>query len=97
MFCHNCGAEMSEGAAVCIKCGHASAVAKSPAAGSTSGLPRYVYVLLGIFIPGIHNVVAGYVGKGVAQLILSFFFVGWVWSVIDACIVTEDAKGNAFS
>jgi hypothetical protein len=46
-----------------------------------TGMERSSYVLLGILpsiagIFGIHNVVAGYIGRGITQLVLSLFTLG---------------------
>lgn len=51
----------------------------------TTGIERSSYVLLGILpsiigVFGIHNVVAGYTGRGIAQLVLSLFTLGGCFS-----------------
>lgn len=67
--------------------------------------PKVAYILLGLFIGGlgIHNFYAGYVGRGVAQLLLTLlscgtlFIVVFIWNIIEICTVTTDAKGVPFS
>jgi TM2 domain-containing membrane protein YozV len=100
MFCANCGNTISEKSTICVKCGVPNAAAGS----STS---RAAYILLGIFLGllGVHNFVAGYTGRGVAQLLLTLLtgwliiplFAVWLWNIIEVCVVTKDAKGNRFS
>lgn len=63
---------------------------------------KWAFILLGIFLGefGIHNFYLGYVGRGVAKLlitILSFgwlFWVSWIWGVVEICTVRRDAKGR---
>jgi hypothetical protein len=65
---------------------------------------RVVYVILGIMFGeiGVHNFYAGYIGRGVAQLlitILSFgllFWVSWLWAIIEICIVRQDGRSIPF-
>lgn len=65
---------------------------------------RVVYVILGIMFGeiGVHNFYAGYIGRGVAQLlitILSFgllFLVSWLWAIIEICIVRKDGRSIPF-
>ncbi|NCY22827.1 TM2 domain-containing protein [bacterium] len=74
---------------------------------SYSQKSRMAYVLLGLFLGyfGIHNFYAGYTGRGVAQLLLCLFspmllfiplLVLFVWTLIEICIVTQDAQGLRF-
>ena len=52
---------------------------------------------------GIHNFYAGYIGRGVGQLCLSVFTLGylgvmsWIWAIIEICIVEKDSTGQNFS
>lgn len=63
---------------------------------------RTVYILVAIFLGylGIHNFIAGYKGKGLAQLLitlLSFFILSvfvWIWAVVEAVVIKEDANGQ---
>jgi len=65
------------------------------------GKSRTAYVLLAVFLGelGIHNFYAGYTGKGVAQLLVSVLscgylaFIPWIWAIVEACTVTNDASG----
>ncbi|MFN5057356.1 MAG: GYF domain-containing protein [Verrucomicrobiota bacterium] len=56
-------------------------------------------VLLGI---GIHNFYAGYTTRGIIQLLVSILSCGilwffmWIWAIIEACTVTQDANGVRF-
>ncbi|MEY3958163.1 MAG: hypothetical protein RJA37_766 [Verrucomicrobiota bacterium] len=64
---------------------------------------RVAYVLLAVLLGiGIHNFYAGYTGRGIAQLLLSILtcfilwpFI-WIWCIIEACTVTQDANGVRF-
>jgi TM2 domain-containing membrane protein YozV len=66
---------------------------------------RSTYIVLGIFLGalGVHNFYAGYVGRGVGQLCLSIFTLGylgvisWIWAIIEICIVEKDSTGQNFS
>lgn len=76
---------------------HAALLAKPP-------VPRTTYVLLGIFLGGfgIHNFVAGYTGRAIAQLLITVLTCGTgvlvtgIWSIIDVIVITEDAAGRPF-
>jgi TM2 domain-containing membrane protein YozV len=72
---------------------------------------QIVYIILGLFLGGlgIHNFYAGYVGRGIAQLLISilgsillFPLVGipalivGVWVLVEICVVNTDAAGNNF-
>lgn len=106
MFCSNCGNEVSEKAAVCVKCG----VATNEGAGLVGGgqaKSRVAYMLLGLFLGGlgIHNFYAGYTGKAVAQLLITLFtfwlvfpIIGiWIWVIIELCTVKKDSRGVTFA
>ena len=65
---------------------------------------RFVYVILGLFLGGfgVHNFYAGYVGRGIVQLLITLS-VGWLggpmiaigtWVLVEICAVTKDANGN---
>lgn len=101
-YCPDCGNAYSRRAMACPKCGAPSEFANQTSKKSDKG--RTAYVLMAVFLGcyGIHNFYAGYTGKGVAQLLitlLSVFFLSpitWIWSVVEACVVTEDAQGRRF-
>ena len=104
MFCKNCGADISEKAAICVKCG----VPNTPAGDfDKSDKTRTAYILLGIFLGGlgIHNFYAGRTGIAIAQLLITLctfwlvfpLFVIWVWVIVEVCTVVKDGKGKKFS
>jgi TM2 domain-containing membrane protein YozV len=65
---------------------------------------RTTYLVLGILLGalGVHNFYAGYIKKGLLQLALTVFTLGfggfmtWIWAVIDICTVTTDNDGIPF-
>lgn len=65
---------------------------------------RIVYIVLALVFGeiGVHNFYAGFIGRGVAQLlitVLSFgllFWISWIWAVIEICAVDHDGKGVPF-
>ena len=103
MFCKQCGNDIPDAAAICVKCGVATD--KTPVPG-TSTKSRTTYVLLGIFLGGlgIHNFYAGYTGRAIAQLLISLLtwwlifplIAVWIWVIVEVCMVTQDAQGNRF-
>lgn len=103
MYCSNCGNEISDKAAVCVKCGVPVNAQGAQALAGESNKSRLAYILLGVFLGalGIHNFYAGYVGRGIAQLSLTLL-TGWlifpliaiaVWVIVEVCTVKKDAKG----
>lgn len=104
MFCKQCGNEIPDAAAICMKCG--VAIGNMPALGY-SAKSRVTYVVLGIFLGalGIHDFYAGYSGRAISQLLITLL-IGWliipliavqIWVLIELCTVTLDAQGNRFS
>lgn len=65
---------------------------------------RTVYILLAIFLGsfGVHNFYAGYVWRGMSQLLLTLLTfcllapVSFVWAIVEACVVKKDAQGKDF-
>ena len=63
---------------------------------------RIAYILLAIFLGvfGVHNFYAGYIGKAVAQLLITLLSLGFlsivsfIWAVVEAIVIDKDAKGN---
>ena len=106
MFCRKCGKEISEDIKYCPNCGcptdpnENTTNAKSTVyLDGTNTKSRLAGGLLNIFLPGIGRIYLGYVGIGVAQLLLAFIGVGAIWSFIDGIIilvgsVLVDGKGN---
>ncbi len=66
---------------------------------------RTTYILLAVFFGcfGSHNFYAGYIGRGIAQLLISILtlfvlsIIPWLWAVIEAFVVTQDAQGTPFA
>jgi len=68
---------------------------------------RIGYILLGIFLGmlGVHNFYAGYIGQGIAQLLITVFLfwtiiaipIVWIWTIVNVCTVDTDASGRPFS
>ena len=77
-FCENCGAEVKEGAQVCLQCGTIISGGKKKAEKTSGeGKSKMAAGLLGIFLGsfGVHNFYLGYTGKAVAQLLLTLIGV----------------------
>lgn len=63
---------------------------------------RLIYILLALFLGvfGVHNFYAGYVGKGVIQLLLTVFslfllsFIVYIWVIVEIITVKTDASGQ---
>ena len=80
-------------------------LAGTPASGEQKS--RLVYILLAIFLGGfgVHNFYAGYIGKGVAQLLITLLlfwliipiFIVFIWVIVEICTVTKDANGVPFN
>ena len=106
MFCKQCGNEIPDAAAICMKCG--VAIGNAPTLGLGCSIKsRTTYIVLGIFLGalGIHNFYAGYSGRAISQLLITLL-IGWliipliavqIWVLIDLCTITQDAQGNRFS
>lgn len=103
-YCPNCGNPTAPGAVVCLKCGSALNTAATPSADAKSKL---VAGLLGIFLGalGVHNFYLGYIGKAVAQLLISVLSCGTlaiaseIWGLIEGIMlltgkISVDGKGN---
>jgi len=70
---------------------------------NTDAKDRVTYVLLAVLLGiGIHNFYAGYTTRGIIQLLVSILSCGilwffmWIWAIIEACTVTQDANGVRF-
>ena len=65
---------------------------------------RVGYIFLGLFLGdfGLHNFYAGYVARGVVQLLLTIAsfgllcWISWLWAVIEIITVSKNAKGVEF-
>jgi TM2 domain-containing membrane protein YozV len=105
---------MAGQAVTCPECGNVSHVpARGPAGYGAGGggngpgpqarCQRVVYILLGIFLGtlGIHNFVAGYTGRAVAQLLITLLIgwlilpliAVWIWVIVEIVVTTHDADG----
>jgi TM2 domain-containing membrane protein YozV len=103
MFCTNCGGEISDRAAICVKCGVPTSPNGIHQIAGTSTKSRVVYILLGVLLGGlgIHNFYAGYTGRAVAQLLITLFtfwlilplIAVWIWVIYEVCTVKTDGKG----
>lgn len=107
VFCRQCGNQVLATAAICVKCGSPTGNFLSDSGGGNSNSSkksRTAYVLLGLFLGflGIHNFYAGYLGRGIAQLLICIF-IGWmvfplvilfVWTLVEVITITQDANGN---
>lgn len=104
-FCPNCGASTPPNAAFCVQCG-----ATLNAQGTTPEGIHYTPEmqksklaagLFGIFLGGlgVHNFYLGFIGKGIAQIILSpCFGIGALWGFIEGILIltgniNRDASG----
>jgi TM2 domain-containing membrane protein YozV len=76
----------------------------------TGAKSRTTYVLLGIFLGalGIHNFYAGFMGRAVAQLLITILIglIGWliiplivvyIWAIVEVCPVSRDGRGVPFA
>ena len=87
-FCSNCGAEIKEGANVCLNCGK---MVESEVTVDPNAKSKMAAGLLGIFLGslGIHNFYLGYTGKAVAQLLITILscgvlaIVSEIWGLIE--------------
>jgi TM2 domain-containing membrane protein YozV len=99
MFCSVCDNEVSQRGMLCVKCG---APTGWEAVISTPAKSRVAYRLLGFFLGGlgVHNFYAGYVRRGIAQLLISLAtcwlflpLIGvWIWALIEIFTVKKDAQ-----
>ena len=106
-YCSNCGVKLSPDERFCHNCGitlNTDSTAQNQYTSATSGQKsKFIAGILAILLGtlGIHNFYLGFTKKGVTQLLLFVFFLGWVsfiWGIIDGIrIFTDkvscDAKG----
>ena len=106
-FCPNCGNEVQENQAVCLKCGVSLSNNQNIANNDPNAKSKIAAGLLGIFLGslGIHNFYLGYTGKAVAQLLISVLSCGvlavvsGIWGLIEGILIlcgniNVDANGN---
>ncbi|OQA29115.1 MAG: hypothetical protein BWY58_00050 [Chloroflexi bacterium ADurb.Bin344] len=60
---------------------------------------RNLYIILSIFLPGIHSLYAGYKIRAAVQILLIILSFGillpvvWLWAIIESHIIKKDAHG----
>ncbi len=109
-FCPNCGAEINEGADICLKCGKKITDTNSNNGSNPNGKSKIAAGLLGIFLGalGVHNFYLGYTSKAVAQLLMTVLTCGIlgvvseIWGLIEGILILtgsidKDASGNPLS
>lgn len=91
-FCQNCGNEVKEGQAVCLKCGFGIANNKS-ADSIGSDLAngkhnKYVAVVLALLLGGlgIHKFYLGQIGLGILYILFSWTFIPMLISLVEAVV-----------
>lgn len=110
-FCQNCGNEVQESQAVCLKCGVALQNSQNSNVNfntNPNAKSKIAAGLLGIFLGafGVHNFYLGYTGKAVAQLLISVLscftlaIVSEIWGLIEGILIlcgniNVDGKGNS--
>lgn len=90
-FCPNCGGKTDPRIGYCMRCG----VSLAQFAPMSQRKSKVAAGLFGIFLGcfGIHNFYLGYIGKGIAQLLITFLSCGllsWVtliWSLIEGILI----------
>lgn len=95
-YCSNCGAELKDGADICLKCGKivnvtkATEINKDPNAKSKL-VAGILGILLGCF--GVHNFYLGYTSKAIAQLLISLLScfilspISAIWGLIEGIMI----------
>lgn len=99
MYCPNCGQQVDNHASFCSNCG--TPLAQRNSQDIPGQKSRLAAGLFGIFLGGlgVHSFYLGYVGKGIAQIVLSFCFgIGAIWGLIEgililASVINTDANG----
>ncbi len=85
-FCPNCGKETMPNAQFCTGCG----VALRTIPPNVTQKSRLIAGILGILLGGlgVHNFYLGFIGKGIAQICLSFCFgIGAIWGLIEGILI----------
>jgi len=98
-FCPSCGAEVSDKAVVCVKCGvPVNNASISTQTGPVSDKEWIVALLLSFFLGvfGVHRFYTGHIGIGIAQLV-TLGGCG-IWAFIDFILIAvgsyTDAEGR---
>lgn len=104
--CPYCGASMpGDAVPPAVPAASAAAAAVPQPVGQGPAKVQRTYLLLGILLGGlgIHNFYAGYTVKGIAQLLITVLSggtlaaVSWIWAIVEACTVKQDARGIPFA
>ena len=99
MYCSNCGAKLEENARYCLNCGvktgNNNDYGTNNAQSGTKQKSKFIAGILAILLGtlGIHNFYLGYTSKGVAQILLFVFWLGWVsliWGIIEGVMIFTD-------
>ena len=94
-FCSNCGAELNEEQDICLKCGVRvkNTNTNNKVDSNSNAKSKMAAGLLGIFLGqfGVHNFYLGYIGKAVAQLLLTIF--GYILAIFIIGIFMVAAAG----
>lgn len=93
-FCQNCGSEVKENQAVCLKCGVAlpNARVKSNDSISTDLANgkhnKYIAAVLALLLGGlgIHKFYLGQIGIGIVYLLFSWTFIPMIIALVEAVI-----------
>lgn len=94
-YCQNCGQETHAMADYCVKCG-SKLIKKQLKSQLAAGL-------LGVFLGGfgVHRFYLGYIGIGIAQIIVTLITcgLGWIWGFIEGILIltgniSKDAQGE---
>lgn len=103
-YCKQCGQPLTGTEFFCSKCGHRVRETGIPVPAKNIPLSqnRLLYIVMGVLFGylGIHNFIAGYTGKGIAQLLISLLsfgllsIVSYIWAIVEICTVTVNAKGE---
>ncbi len=105
--CLSCGTELAPGVKFCPSCGFAVATGapkaepQAPAFDPSEQKSKLAAALLAILLGslGIHNFYLGYIGKGIAQILLTpVCGIGAIWAFIEGILIltgniTTDSRG----
>ena len=67
---------------------------QSPVIEKTNAL---ICLVVNIFLPGIGTIIAGVmgnkplIGRGIAQFLLAFILVGWIWAIVSGVQFLQNA------
>ncbi|BAS31345.1 hypothetical protein C1G86_0248 [Dehalococcoides mccartyi] len=102
MYCSKCGKQVDDSVSFCPACGNQLHTSGTTATEYPERKSRIAAGLLGIFLGsiGVHRFYLGYVGIGIAQIIVSFVTlgIGSIWGFIEGILILtgsfkNDAKG----